>query len=133
MSKKQQNSKSSNQSKNPIGRPNKYKPEFHPQDFINRSKNGESVTEICMAWDIDRQTLYNWSNKHQEFFDAIKKGKDYLDAWFCRFFKKMAVGQIANANITAAIFLAKNAVKWTDRIEQATTVDLITKVDFVDE
>ncbi len=86
-----------------------------------------------MAWDECRESIYLWANKHEEFSHAIKKGKDHLDAWYCKFFKAMATGKIANVNVTAAIFLAKNAVKWTDRVEAAVTSNLITSVEFVDE
>ena len=117
----------------PVGRPTKYKPDFHPEDFVRRSRSGENVTEICEAWDLDTAQIYRWAEKHAEFRSSLKRGRDYLDAYFHKVFKAMMYGKIPNANVTAAIFLSKNAVKWTDRIEEQTTVTNITNLEFVDE
>lgn len=125
--------KAKSSTKPKIGRPTKYREDFHPEDFVRRSKAGESITEIAAEWEVSRQRIYDWAERHEVFRDAIKKGRDYLDAYFHKVFKAMMYGKIPNANITAAIFLAKNAVKWTDRIEEQTTVTHISQLEFVDD
>lgn len=64
---------------------------------------------------------------------ALKKGREYLEAFYMDWFYEMANMPAQMVNTTAAIFLSKNTVKWTDRIEESHKVDAITKIEFVDE
>lgn len=69
----------------------KYDPEFHPKDLLERMAKGELNIEIIAAWDICEKAFYNWLDKYPEFKEAYeigvpkkkvvwyKKGDQYLN------------------------------------------------------
>ena len=61
------------------GRPTKYKPEFAEQVYKLAS---EGFTDRKMAgfFKVDERTINNWKDKHPEFFQSLKKGKDEFDS-----------------------------------------------------
>lgn len=61
------------------GRPTDYNPEFHPLLAESLAKNGLTDKEIAEKLGICEATLYNWRNEHEEFLEALKKGKDSVD------------------------------------------------------
>ena len=65
--------------KHPGGRPTKYKPEFAEQVYKLAS---EGFTDRKMAgfFKVDERTINNWKDKHPEFFQSLKKGKDEFDS-----------------------------------------------------
>src|SRR4051812_17261864 len=75
------------------GRPTKYQKEFHNADFIRLSKQGKSISEIALEWDIDRVTIYNWGNRYREFLHTIKKGRDFCEAWYINLGRLAMLGQ----------------------------------------
>lgn len=105
---------------NPVGRPPKYDPDFHPQNFITLSKKGKHLFQIAAEWDISRETLYAWQRDHKEFSDSVKRGNQLCEAWY------MAVGQAGMIggkvdgkpiNLGFYVWLTKNKFKWADRQE----------------
>ena len=115
--------------KNKIGRPTKYRPEYC-QKYIEESKKGNCLTEIASDWDVPRQRLYEWAQEHEDFRDAIKVGREHLRSWYHKLFKNITVGKIKNANVTAAIFLSKNAANFTDNPAVDPMEDQITDLRF---
>jgi transcriptional regulator with XRE-family HTH domain len=62
-----------------IGRPSKYDPGIHTQLVYWMAKNGLTDIKIAEALHISKATLNNWKNKHSDFLDSIKQGKDLVD------------------------------------------------------
>lgn len=110
-----------------IGRPTKYKKDFHPSDFIAQSKQGKTLAQIAYLWDVDRDTLYEWASVHDEFSDAIKRGREYAEAWYINLGQSAMVGQaLVNGRpiafqLGAFVWMTKNLFKWSERIESRST------------
>lgn len=99
------------------GQPTKYNKKFHPDDFIRLSKLGKCKTQICAVWDISRETIYNWAEKHKEFFDAIKKGEDFCAAWYMDSGQDAIHSDPKTFNTGAFVWMTKNILKWSDKIQ----------------
>lgn len=100
------------------GKPPKYRKDFHPEDFLRLSKEGKTDIEIAALWGVHRNRIYNWAKSHPEFSEAFKLGRDASEAWYINFGKNIAAGKVKNANVTAYIWLTKNCIGWSDKIEQ---------------
>jgi len=117
----------------PAGRPSLYKPEYAQMlvDYFNveasrevilEDKNGKPCIErvanslptlagFACKIDVDRGTLLNWSEHHQEFFSAIKKAKEHQERIL------VENGLMGGYDKTFAIFTAKNLIDWRDKVE----------------
>lgn len=105
------------QASKPNGRPPIYDKDFHPQECIELGRKGKSVTEICNAFDIMRETYYNWTKTHKEFSDAHKKATQLKEEWYTAFGQNLAAGKIKGGNVTAYIWLTKQLCGWRDKVE----------------
>ena len=126
---------------NPVGRPTKYRPDYHPAWAEKLAKLGATDEDIAGALDISVATLYNWRNEHPEFLEALKGGKIMADAEVAsKLFHratgyehpdvdiKVIDGQIVITDLvkhyppdtTAAIFWLKNRRPdlWREKIEE---------------
>lgn len=131
---------------NPVGRPTKYDPAFHPVWVEKMAKLGATDEEIADAFDVVTSTIWEWSNSFPEFSSARKKGKHFADAEVAsKLFHratgyeheetdvKVVEGQIVLTPLvkhyapdtTAAIFWLKNRnpAKWRDRPPELTEDD----------
>ncbi len=63
----------------PGGRPSKYEPRYHPEQAFKFGLLGLTDEELAGQFDITVSTLNNWKEKHEEFFVALKEGKDGAD------------------------------------------------------
>ena len=77
-------------------------------------KNGESIAEVCANLGMSKDTFYRCCNDYPIFSDAVKKGKTYSEAYWCKLGRAAAQGQI-NANPTFFIFNMKNRFNWRDK------------------
>lgn len=90
-----------------VGRPSKYDISYC-EIAIECGKQGYSLVEIAVEIGVRRETLYNWMEAHEDFFNAIKTAQEFAAAYLHKQFRKMAQGQIPGGNPTSLIFLAKN-------------------------
>lgn len=111
-----------NSNKNKSGRPPKYNSSFHPQDFIEQSKTGKHLFQIAASWDICRDTIHDWSNKHKEFSDAVKKGQLLAEAWYMERGMNAMQGK-ENIHLGFFVWLTKNKFKWADKVEETKKMD----------
>ena len=96
------------------GRPKKYTELEKMQQKINKyfedcNKNNEpyTVTGLCLALDICRDTLLEYS-KDEKFSDTIKKAKLKVENYLERHL-------ITDSSTTGIIFNLKNNFGWTDK------------------
>jgi transposase len=61
------------------GQPTRYKPEYIEQGYKLAVK-GFTDKEIADFFKVRTRTIYNWKEKHPEFFQALKNGKYELDS-----------------------------------------------------
>lgn len=98
-----------------VGRPTKYHPdlcEFLPAMF----ERGESVSEVCVALSLSKETFYRWVEEHPEFSNAYKAGLARSEAWWSRLGRAGAAGFV-DIQPATWVFNMKNRFSWTDRIE----------------
>ena len=112
-----------------MARPAKYLRKFHPGDFIRLSKGGKTLTQIALAWNVHRDTIYEWARRHKEFSDAIKKGRAFAEGWYMDLGQAAMVGEAKydnkkiNLNLGMFVWLTKNLFKWSDKIDQTVEVE----------
>lgn len=99
-----------------IGRPTKYKQEYC-QLLIDQMAMGYSFEAFAADLSVSKQTLYTWTEQHQDFMDAKKLG----DVKSLKFWEQIgiggAMGQIPGFNLGAFVFCMKNKHGWTDRTD----------------
>jgi len=61
------------------GRESKYKDEYASEAF-NYCLLGATDKEIATFFDVSEHTINNWKEEHEEFCEALKKGKASADA-----------------------------------------------------
>jgi hypothetical protein len=109
------------------GRPSKFKPEYCDL-LIEHMKKGFGINTFGPVVDVNRDTVYEWVNVHQDFSDAYKKGMDHYEGFWERLGMAGAMGKVPGFNAAAWIFNVKNRFKWTDRQETTHEVGESIKV-----
>jgi hypothetical protein len=98
------------------GRPTDYDPAFC-QVVEDSLALGYSLSVAAGEVGVTRQTLDNWTKAHEEFFDAVKRGRARgAKVWEDRL-AKLADDNVGNA--TGIIFGLKNRLSedWRDKTE----------------
>lgn len=96
------------------GRPTIYKPEFCER-AIEYLKEGASIEELGLELDCGYSTIYLWMDQHPEFLEAIKKGREYSEAWW----KKNGRTQLHSDTFNSTLWYMnmKNRFGWADKKE----------------
>lgn len=87
----------------------KYNPELIPKVKEMLSK-GLSITQVCAAIDISRDTFYSWKNNidKAEFAEAVEEGLAKGEAIYEQRLMDIIAGQkCAQAQLTSLIYLMK--------------------------
>ena len=77
------------------GRPTKYRDELCAIAENSLSK-GFSLTATCADLDCCKDTVYEWMDKHPEFSDAIKRGKQKGQKYFENIMMHKITGKITD-------------------------------------
>jgi len=96
------------------GGPTKYKTEYCDQ-VIELMYKGHSIEEVAYFLKVDKKTIYNWKDAHEEFFHALKKGADFSEGWW----KLKGTQNIENKDFNSTLWYMnmKNRFGWKDKIE----------------
>lgn len=115
------------QSNNTIGRPTDYSDELREQ-VKNLCLLGLTDKEICKSIGIAVSTLNLWKQKHPEFMESIREGKEIADANVAKSLYKRACGtDKIPADTRAAQFWLMNRRRqnWTqDQDKQGLSVNV---------
>lgn len=108
----------------PAGRPSKYDPAFC-ETVLNIGAEGGTLAAMAEACDIDRATLNEWLDRHEEFSRAVKRGLQKAQVLWEGKGMKATFGEVPNFNPTSYIFNMKNRFKddWRDKVETEHTGD----------
>jgi len=115
----------------PIGRPSKYDPDFHPQSYVLLSEEGKAKAQIAAEWGISRETLREWGKdkKRPEFSCAVRHGDALREAWWIEEGKRIITSGKGNGHLFA--FFMKNINNWTDKRE--TEVNFTAKPSIINK
>lgn len=100
----------------PLGRPSLYKPEYCER-VVELGKLGYSPMQIAADLDIDRSTLYDWSDKYPEFSTSLKRAKVYEQAWWEKTGMEGLVSGKFNAMVWSKSVAARFREDYTERKE----------------
>jgi hypothetical protein len=119
------------------GRATKYDEDFHPQEFIKLSEKGKTFAQIAAIWKIHRDTLHEWSRRHEDFSDSVKMGRQLAEGWYMEVGQNAMLGRLKDPVTGERIkvdlgwfcWMTKNMFKWTDKVQ----VDQRTEIVDVDK
>lgn len=97
------------------GQPTKYKAKYC-QMLIDHMAKGFSFESFAAEIGTHRDTLYEWTKKHERFSDAHKSGQDQCRKWWERAGHAGMMGKVKNFNASVWIFSMKNRHGWRDMI-----------------
>jgi len=93
----------------PAGRPTEYKEEYC-RKLVMHMRDGMSFESFAPEVGVNRDTLYEWANKHEEFSDAKKTGSDFRLSWCETQMDSMITGK-HQGNAALLIFKMRNIEK----------------------
>jgi len=64
-----------------VGRPSLYKPE-HCDMVLDLGKQGKSMTQMAAHFDVDKETVKNWTRDYPEFLAAFTRAMTFSQAWW---------------------------------------------------
>ena len=108
-----------------MARPTKYDADKMLSKTLKLMKSGASKTEVAAELGINRDTLYEWCDRHQEFSDTIKRGETLSQAWW----EKTGRVNLTNKEFsyTGWYMNMKNRFHWSDR--QVENLSISSKED----
>lgn len=98
----------------PAGAPTKYKPEYKDV-LLDLMKQGASIYELCLEFEVCEQTIYNWFKEHPEFLESKKKGLSFSRGWWERQGRTNLKDK--DFNYTGWYMNMKNRFGWADKSE----------------
>lgn len=103
------------------GRPSKYE-EIFCEKVVELMREGASIAEIAFELEVSKNTLYQWMEKNREFQDAINKGRDFSEGWWCKKGRK----NIENKEFNSTLWYMnmKNRFGWADKTESNHNVNV---------
>jgi hypothetical protein len=97
-----------------VGRPSDYKPEYC-DIAIELLKEGASIEELGLELDCGYTTVYRWMDEHEEFREAVKKGREYSHGWWVKNGRTQLHSDTFNS--TLWYMNMKNRFGWADKKE----------------
>lgn len=121
-----------NMSENKVGRPTDYKPDYCAE-VIEHGKAGKSYTQIACLLDINRDTLYEWRDTYPEFSDALKRSRQYAQAWWENVGQNQMIEPLQgfSASMFAKQVSCRFPEDYTDKSKQEITGGTSLEVRFV--
>lgn len=98
-----------------VGRPTKYDPQYCSK-VVSLMAKGHSKDAVAGKLGISRDTLYEWSNKHQEFSDTIKEGEAKSRYYWEKIGMDGMMGKVKGFRPAVWIFIMKNRFGWRDNV-----------------
>lgn len=104
------------QSKNPVGRPTKYAPEWMLQKILDLGQEGKSIVTMCCHLGISQETFSQWRKEKPEFSETVKEALTLSQNWWEERGQR-GLDEGKDFNATTYIFNMKNRFGWKDRVD----------------
>jgi hypothetical protein len=108
---------------NKVGYPTKYDPNYHPKKVVGYCLLGLTDEQMAGIFEIDVATFYRWKNKHSEFCEAIKSGKEDADVKIAASLFKRASGHKEKRIIPIKLRTTVNGEGSTEKVEMVEVED----------
>ncbi len=116
----------------PVGRPTKYKPE-HCDTAVALGKRGKSPSQIALALNVDRATLYDWAAASPEFATALARAKTFEQAHWEERGHKALNRQHFQANVWRTSMSARFKADYTESSQVNVSIGLEGFVSAIQE
>lgn len=93
-----------------------YKPEYC-ETLIKYMSQGKSFVSFAGHINVGKRTIYDWVERYPEFSEAKQIAKAKCEEYYINLGLDMASGNLEKCNATAYVWLTKNILRWTDRLE----------------
>jgi hypothetical protein len=80
--------------------------------FVQEPVRPPTLAGYAASIGIDRRTLWQWGEQHEEFEDALEFAKTIQEEVLC------SMGSVGAYNPQVVIFMLKNLQGWADKIDQ---------------
>lgn len=100
----------------------KYRPLFAKQLKNGLRKNGWSIEECCMHWNVSRGSYYYWVKNNPKFAEAADIGETHAAAYVAKEYREVMSGE-KRGNAGLLVFAAKNVMGWAEKTETHVTHD----------
>ena len=97
--------------KDPGGQPTKYKKEYCKMLIQHMGVEGLSFESFAADVDVDRDTVYEWTNDHEAFSDAKRIGRQKALTLWEKMGRGLGVGKLKGA-APVYIFSMKHRFNW---------------------
>lgn len=87
---------------------------FHPQDLLNRMREGQTRSEIVAAWGVTYSKFNEWFDTYPEFAEAFSVGKPAFDAYYKKALRDTAFGVAQKVRENSLFFMLKNQAGFSE-------------------
>lgn len=70
------------------------------------------LAQIARDWEVARETLYEWAKHHPEFSNALRKGRQFCEAWWMDWGKNAMINRNAASSLGYYVWMTKNLFAW---------------------
>lgn len=102
--------------KKKVGVPSTYKKKYC-EELIAHMATGLSFETFAATINTNRNTLFKWEKKYDDFSDAKKLGREKNQMFWENLGRAGAAGKLQGFNCGAWIFNMKNRCNWRDKHE----------------
>jgi hypothetical protein len=94
-----------------------YDPNFHPIDYVQHCREGNTHTYILACWGITSKKFTEWKNKYPKFAEAATEGRVCFNAFWHDKFRRSMTSSDKNdkVNTLAFIWFSKNTMGWGEQ------------------
>ncbi len=111
-------------SHDPYQLPEKYKKRFTKALRNGVRKDGASIEDLCIEWDVTRKTYNAWIVKYPEFAEAHEYGIRDCSAWWQKQARLVAIGvQKGNAGVLNFALKQLETAGWQDTVQVNSHID----------
>lgn len=99
------------------GRPTKYKPKYC-KDIVDYMSTGKSVLQFAAKIGVNKSSIYEWTQEHQDFSDAFTNAKQLCEAHWEKIIQEKGTKKKPGSD-AILMFYMKNRFRWSEKENEA--------------